>query len=44
LTTNILTSYPKTKLDESQVEAFHRAMGKRRASHHNSEHELEVKI
>ncbi|CAB3359077.1 Hypothetical predicted protein [Cloeon dipterum] len=42
--TRLLTSYPKTKLDESQVEAFHRAMGKRRASHHNSEHELEDQI
>jgi hypothetical protein len=42
--TNMLTSYPKTKQEESQVEAFHRAMSKRRASHHSSEHELEVKI
>ncbi|KAF4521106.1 hypothetical protein B566_EDAN009061 [Ephemera danica] len=42
--TRLLTSYPKAKLDEGQVEAFHRAMGKRRASHHNSEHELEDQI
>lgn len=38
----ILTSYPKTKMEDGQLEPFHRSMGKRRASHQNSEHELEV--
>lgn len=37
-----LFSYPKTKIEEGQIEPFHRSMGKRRASHQNSEHELEV--
>lgn len=39
-----LTNYPKTKSDDGQVEAFHRSAGKRRASHQNSEHELEEQI
>jgi hypothetical protein len=38
----MLTSYPKAKLEDGQVESFHRSVGKRRASHQNSEHELEV--
>ena len=36
-------SYPKTKLEEAQIcEGFHRTIGKRRASHQSTEHELEV--
>ncbi|XP_063221250.1 neurofibromin isoform X2 [Bacillus rossius redtenbacheri] len=42
--TKILVSYPKTKLEDGQIEPFHRSMGKRRASHQNSEHELEDQI
>nr|CAD7452027.1 unnamed protein product [Timema tahoe] len=42
--TKILTSYPKTKLEDGQIEPFHRSMVKRRASHQNSEHELEDQI
>lgn len=37
-----LSSYPKAKLEDGQIETFHRNVGKRRASHQNSEHELEV--
>lgn len=37
-----LASYPKAKAEDGQMEPFHRSMGKRRASHQNSEHELEV--
>lgn len=40
----MLTSYPKAKLEDGQMEPFHRSVGKRRASHQNSEHELEVRI
>lgn len=39
-----LTNYPKTKTEDGQVESFHRSAGKRRASHQNSEHELEEQI
>ncbi|KAG8232721.1 hypothetical protein J437_LFUL013314, partial [Ladona fulva] len=43
--TKMLTSYPKAKMEDGQVEAaFHRGMGKRRASHQSSEHELEDQI
>ncbi|KAK7864725.1 hypothetical protein R5R35_013611 [Gryllus longicercus] len=42
--TKMLTSYPKAKLEDGQIEPFHRSMGKRRASHQNSEHELEDQI
>ncbi|XP_021921694.1 neurofibromin isoform X3 [Zootermopsis nevadensis] len=42
--TKMLTSYPKTKIEDGQVESFHRSVGKRRASHQNSEHELEDQI
>lgn len=38
-----LTNYPKSKVDDSQTDAF-RATGKRRTSHQNSEHELEDQI
>ena len=43
--TKHLTQYPKTKddLTSGQAEAFHR-MGKRRASHHSTEHELEDQL
>ncbi|XP_023313062.1 neurofibromin isoform X2 [Anoplophora glabripennis] len=39
-----LSSYPKAKTEDGQMEPFHRSMGKRRASHQNSEHELEEQI
>ncbi|XP_068081132.1 neurofibromin [Anabrus simplex] len=42
--TKMLTSYPKAKLEDGQIEPFHRSVGKRRASHQNSEHELEDQI
>lgn len=43
--TKSLVSYPKTKLEEAQIcEGFHRTIGKRRASHQSTEHELEVKM
>nr|CAH7739336.1 unnamed protein product [Callosobruchus chinensis] len=38
-----LSSYPKARAEEGQIEPFHRSVGKRRASHQNSEHELERK-
>jgi len=43
--TKHLSQYPKTKdeLSGNQAEAFHR-MGKRRASHHSTEHELEDQV
>ncbi|XP_060536829.1 neurofibromin isoform X2 [Cylas formicarius] len=36
-----ISAYPKTRLEDGQMEPFHRSAGKRRASHQNSEHELE---
>ncbi|KAF6216642.1 hypothetical protein GE061_000988 [Apolygus lucorum] len=42
--TKMLTSYPKTKLEDGTLEPFHRTVGKRRASHQNSEHDLEDQI
>ncbi|KAG7207079.1 hypothetical protein KM043_000959 [Ampulex compressa] len=39
-----LSNYPKSKTEDGQVESFHRSTGKRRASHQNSEHELEEQI
>ncbi|RZF46611.1 hypothetical protein LSTR_LSTR002943 [Laodelphax striatellus] len=42
--TKLLTSYPKAKLEDGQMEPFHRSVGKRRASHQNSDHELEEQI
>ncbi|XP_066593274.1 neurofibromin isoform X2 [Prorops nasuta] len=44
VTSRQLSNYPKTKADDGQVESFHRSTGKRRASHQNSEHELEDQI
>ncbi|KAK6622690.1 hypothetical protein RUM43_008532 [Polyplax serrata] len=44
LSTKMLTSYPKAKLEDGQMEALHRSVGKRRSSHQNSEHELEEQI
>ena len=43
--TKHLSQYPKTKdeLSGAQAEAFHR-IGKRRASHHSTEHELEDQV
>lgn len=40
----ILQSYPKGKLEDGQAEMFHRTIGKRRASHQSSEHDLEEQI
>lgn len=39
-----LSTYPKQqRAEDGQImEPFHRSMGKRRASHQNSEHDLEV--
>lgn len=39
-----LASHTKAKVEDGQMEPFHRSMGKRRASHQNSEHELEVRM
>ncbi|KAF5294854.1 hypothetical protein FQA39_LY00338 [Lamprigera yunnana] len=39
-----LASYPKAKAEEGQMEPLYRSMGKRRASHQNSEHELDDQI
>ncbi|KAL3223249.1 hypothetical protein MRX96_027662 [Rhipicephalus microplus] len=41
--TKLLVSYPKSKLEEGQMicESLHRTIGKRRASHQSTEHELE---
>ncbi|XP_031834542.1 neurofibromin 1 isoform X3 [Nomia melanderi] len=43
ITSRQLVNYPKSKLEDGQME-FHRNAGKRRASHQNSEHELEEQI
>ena len=40
----ILQTYPKCKTEDGQAEIFHRGMGKRRASHQSSEHDLEEQI
>lgn len=41
-TTKFLVNFPKSKLDSSeQLDAFHRSVSKRRASHQSTEHELE---
>lgn len=37
-------NYPKSKMEDGQMESCHRSTGKRRASHQNSEHELEEQI
>lgn len=42
-TCKILQAYPKGKSEDGQ-EIFHRAIGKRRASHQSSEHDLEEQI
>ncbi|KAG5866704.1 hypothetical protein JTB14_013865 [Gonioctena quinquepunctata] len=39
-----LSTYPKARTEDGQIEPFHRSVGKRRASHQNSEHELEEQI
>lgn len=44
MTSEQLVNYPKSKLEDGQMESFHRSTGKRRASHQNSEHELEEQI
>lgn len=43
-TSKILQSFPKGKPEDGQAEMFHRAIGKRRASHQSSEHDLEEQI
>ncbi|EDW66990.2 uncharacterized protein Dvir_GJ23901 [Drosophila virilis] len=40
----VLQTYPKLKTEDAQAEIFHRGMGKRRASHQSSEHDLEEQI
>ncbi|KAH7956150.1 hypothetical protein HPB52_006508 [Rhipicephalus sanguineus] len=44
--TKLLVSYPKSKLEEGQMicESLHRTIGKRRASHQSTEHELEDQV
>lgn len=37
-----ISASSKTRSEDGQLEPFHRSAGKRRASHQNSEHELEV--
>ncbi|XP_055612149.1 neurofibromin isoform X6 [Uranotaenia lowii] len=44
VTSKVLQNYPKGKPEEGQAEVFHRSMGKRRASHQSSEHDLEEQI
>lgn len=44
VTSKMLQTYPKGKPEEGQAEMFHRSMGKRRASHQSSEHDLEEQI
>jgi neurofibromin 1 len=44
ITSKMLQNYPKGKLEDGQAELFHRSMGKRRASHQSSEHDLEEQI
>ncbi|XP_055550326.1 neurofibromin isoform X2 [Wyeomyia smithii] len=44
VTSKLLQNYPKGKPEEGQAEVFHRTMGKRRASHQSSEHDLEEQI
>ncbi|XP_036229152.1 neurofibromin isoform X3 [Bactrocera oleae] len=44
LTSKVLQTYPKYKSDDIQAELFHRGVGKRRASHQSSEHDLEEHI
>ncbi|XP_012162697.1 neurofibromin isoform X2 [Ceratitis capitata] len=44
LTSKVLQTYPKCKTDDVQAELFHRGVGKRRASHQSSEHDLEEHI
>lgn len=43
-TSKILQSFPKGKPEDGQAEMFHRTIGKRRASHQSSEHDLEEQI
>lgn len=43
ITSQQLVNYPKFKIEDGQMES-HRSTGKRRASHQNSEHELEDQI
>ena len=44
VTSKLLQSYPKGKPEDGQAEVLHRTMGKRRASHQSSEHDLEEQI
>lgn len=44
VTSKLLQTYPKGKPDESQAEIFYRSMGKRRASHQNTDHDLDDQI
>lgn len=40
----MLETYPKCKTEDGQAELFHRGVGKRRASHQSSEHDIEEQI
>ncbi|XP_017855685.1 PREDICTED: neurofibromin isoform X1 [Drosophila arizonae] len=40
----VLQTHPKVKTEDAQAEVFHRGLGKRRASHQSSEHDLEEQI
>ncbi|XP_073824829.1 neurofibromin 1 isoform X8 [Musca autumnalis] len=40
----MLQTYPKCKTEDGQAELFHRGVGKRRASHQSSEHDIEEQI
>ncbi|XP_055698238.1 neurofibromin isoform X5 [Phlebotomus papatasi] len=40
----LLQTYPKGKTEDGQAEIFHRGMGKRRASHQSTEHDLDEQI
>ncbi|XP_037955193.1 neurofibromin isoform X2 [Teleopsis dalmanni] len=44
LISKVLQTYPKYKTEDAQAELFHRGVGKRRASHQSSEHDLEEQI
>lgn len=44
VSSKVLQTFPKLKTEDAQAEMFHRGMGKRRASHQSSEHDLEEQI
>ncbi|GAB0093775.1 neurofibromin [Sergentomyia squamirostris] len=44
VTSKLLQCYPKGKTEDGQAEMFHRTMGKRRASHQSTDHDLDEQI